>query len=83
VQVALVLDGDAAENALYIDGRLAATAPNAHSMSDLQDVNNWLGRSQWVQDRFLRGRYDELRIYDGALTDAEIAELADRGADLP
>jgi hypothetical protein len=83
VQVALVLDGDAAQSTIYIDGRRAATAPNAHLMSDLNDVNNWLGRSQWVQDRYLSGRYDELRIYDGALTGAEIAELADRGADLP
>jgi hypothetical protein len=83
VQVALVLDGDAAQSTLYLEGQRAASAPNAHLMSDLHDVNNWLGRSQWVQDRYLGGRYDELRIYDGALTDTEIADLADRGADLP
>jgi hypothetical protein len=83
VQVALVLDGDAAQSTLYIQGQRAASAPNAHLMSDLHDVNNWLGRSQWVQDRYLAGRYDELRIYDGALTDTEVAELADRGADRP
>jgi hypothetical protein len=83
VQVALVLDGDAAQSTLYIEGQRAASAPNAHLMSDLHDVNNWLGRSQWVQDRYLGGRYDELRIYDGALTATEIAELATRGANRP
>lgn len=83
IQVALVLDGDAATSALYIEGAREATAPNPHLMSDLNDVNNWLGRSQWVQDGYLRGRYEELRIYGRALTDDEIAELAARGADDP
>lgn len=83
IQVALVLDGDNAQSSLYIDGVREATAPNAHLMADLHDVNNWLGRSQWVQDNYLSAQYDELRIYDGALADIEIAVLAERGADRP
>lgn len=83
IQVALVQDGDTAESSIFLEGVREATAPNVHVMSDLHDVNNWLGRSQWIQDGYLAGRYEELRIYDGALTDAEIAMLADRGADHP
>jgi hypothetical protein len=83
IQVVLVLDGDNGQSALFIDGVREATAPNAHLMADLNDVNNWLGRSQWVQDNYLSARYDELRIYDGALRDQEIAALAERGPDRP
>jgi len=83
IQVALVLDGESAQSSLFVDGVREATAPNGHLMADLNDVNNWLGRSQWVQDNYLTARYEELRIYDGALSDVEIAELAERGADRP
>lgn len=83
IQVALVLDGDTAESSIYVDGEREASATDPHLMSDLHDVNNWLGRSQWIQDGYLRGRYDELRIYDGVLGDDEISELAARGPDRP
>jgi hypothetical protein len=82
-QVALVLDGESATSSIYIDGELEATGRNWHLMNDLDDVNNWLGRSQWIQDRYLTGRYDELRIYNRVLTDEELAEISERGADKP
>ena len=45
-------------------------------------TNNWLGRSQWVQDtHFMQGTYDEFRIYDVALSDADLAALEAAGPD--
>jgi hypothetical protein len=36
-----------------------------------------------VQDYFLAGRYDELRIYDRALSAREVAAQRERGPDDP
>lgn len=58
---------------LYINGQLAATGPMHIPLGSIQDVNNWLGRSQFGTDPNFNGRYDEFRIYDGVLTDAQIA----------
>jgi hypothetical protein len=38
-------------------------------------VNNWLGRSQWGQDPALRARLYDARIYDVALTSAQLTQL--------
>lgn len=37
---------------------------------------NWLGRSQYGADGFLDGKIDDLRIYSGVLSAAQIAALA-------
>ncbi len=38
-------------------------------------TNNYIGRSQWPGDPYLNGRVDDFRIYNGALSAAEIAAL--------
>jgi hypothetical protein len=83
VQVALVVDAERARMTLYLDGTARAQAPAEFRLADLEDVNNWLGRSQWVQDLNLAARYDEFRIYDRALTTSEITLLYSRGPDRP
>jgi hypothetical protein len=45
-----------AENTLHFD------------LAEMDDNNNWLGRSQWGDQMYV-GSYDEFRIYDFALTD--------------
>ena len=42
-------------------------------MSDINDVNVWLGRSNWTGDQNMQGEFDEFRIYDRVLTPAEVA----------
>ena len=42
--------------------------------SSLDDVNNWLGRSNWAGDLNTDALYDEFRIYNYALTDAQIRQ---------
>jgi len=82
-QAALSFDAASETLSLYVDGVRVGRKRTPFRLSDIDDVNAWLGRSQWVQDRNLGARYDELRIYDYALTDAELAAMYARGPDAP
>ncbi|HYP74719.1 MAG TPA: LamG domain-containing protein [Polyangiaceae bacterium] len=78
--LAVVVDGAARQLRLYAAGEPLGTG-KAPPLALLSDENDWLGRSQWVQDKPLRGTYDEFRIYDVALSDAELAALEAAGPD--
>ncbi len=49
-----------------------ATVPKPLSAMNNRDVNVWLGRSQFP-DPFWSGKYNELRIYQGAMTAEQVA----------
>ena len=69
---------------LYRDGQFIGTK-ELHpdfSLRTLNDVNNWLGRSQWP-DPVFDGSFNEFRIYDAALTAGQIALLFRNGPDGP
>jgi hypothetical protein len=83
VQVAVVIDGESEEAGVYLDGAPFVEAVFPLSLGEVDDVNAWLGRSQWVQDFNLRGRYDEFRIYSAALAPDQIEEIWERGPDAP
>lgn len=57
---------------LYINGRRMGTAAAAQPLSTVDDRNVWIGRSMWP-DPILNGLFDEFRIYNGPLSDANIA----------
>lgn len=57
---------------------IQATAPK---LSDINDLNNWLGRSQYMSDATLDGTFNEFRIYDNALSPETIAAHAAAGPD--
>ncbi|WP_437591583.1 LamG domain-containing protein [Sorangium sp. So ce1000] len=82
-QVAVVFDGAAATLALYLDGALLGSTPVGFPLSAIQDVNNWLGRSQFDQDPYFGGRYDELRLYREALPACAIEAAWRAGPDRP
>jgi uncharacterized repeat protein (TIGR03806 family) len=64
--------------AWYLDGTLVTTLDVNFHLADIQDRNNWLGRSMWTSDSNSHIAYDEVRIHDHALGPAEItASLAD------
>ncbi len=48
---------------LYVNGVLVGSSPLLIDLVDVEDVNNWLGRSQWA-DPLFDGLYNEFRIYD-------------------
>ena len=77
VHVAVVVDDANLSMTLYVNGQPVATPPatlRGHNiLTQLQDVNNWLGRSQWAPDTLFGGVYEEFRIYAKALSPAQIA----------
>lgn len=64
----------------YVNGVLAGTVAQSAglNLSTFADVNNWLGRSQWGDPQF-DGAYDELAIYNHALTQSEVTSAFNAG----
>jgi hypothetical protein len=79
-QVALVIGASTME--LFVDAESQGRASLRVGLDAIDDVNNWLGRSQWRQDFNLPGRYDEFRIYAQALSQAELETLYALGPDV-
>ncbi len=57
----------------YRNGALVSMGDVAFHLAAMEDVNNWLGRSQWTDDNMANVTYNECRIYDHALSVAEIS----------
>ena len=68
-----VQDGQAGVRRLYLDGTLVATgaAEDASGTGDL-----WVGGSKATNAQYFNGQVDDLRIYNRALSDSEVAALA-------
>jgi hypothetical protein len=83
LQVALVVDADHQTLTLYRDTEKVGEAASTFQLDELNDANNWLGRSQWVQDGFFSGKIGEFRIYSRALTAEELAQVRAEGFETP
>jgi hypothetical protein len=70
--VALVIDPTSESMTLYQDGALLVACVLARPLASIDDVNNWLGHSNFSADVDLAASYDEFRIYGAALTANEI-----------
>lgn len=57
----------------YRDGNQVGSKDVPFHLSSLQDVNNWLGRSQVSTERVARLNYDEVRIYNHVLSPVQVA----------
>ena len=57
----------------YFNGALAASLDVNFHLASIEDVNNWLGRSQYSGDNQANLTYNEFRLYNHALTTNEIA----------
>lgn len=66
----------------YRNGVQIGSGDVAFHLSDLEDVNNWLGRSQWGADRNAHAAYNEVRLYNHVLSSAEIAANLAAGPDV-
>jgi hypothetical protein len=66
---------------LYINGTILGAYKAPVMLNEIIDNNLWLGRSQWG-DPLYCGSYNELRIYDTALSAAEIAASYLAGPDV-
>jgi hypothetical protein len=68
---------------LYRDGKSLGRVAINWPLSSIDDVNEWIGRSQWANDHTFNGDVDEFRIYDQALTPCAIATLFESGPNIP
>jgi len=74
IYVAVTYDPGASTARMYFNGALVGSANKSlNPLIVMTDYNNWLGRSQWTRDPFFNGEYNEFRIWDGALSAADIA----------
>jgi hypothetical protein len=81
-QVALAF-ASSSQAELYLDGALLGRTPIPFPLSDINDVNDWIGRSQWNNDHTFNGSVDEFRIYGAALTPCAVAALNAAGPNAP
>jgi hypothetical protein len=74
--VAVILSTTSAE--MYVNGKRAATLPALKTrLSDLGGtIQNWLGRSQYVNDPYFAGALDDLYLYRCALDADAILTLS-------
>jgi len=81
-QVAVSYDFVAGSASLYVNGQRVATGPAPIPLNAINDINVWLGRSQWP-DPYFNGLLDEFRIYNGVLSDAAVAALTSNASEIP
>jgi hypothetical protein len=72
VHVALVIDDTNNQMTLYKNGAFESSVAFTDSLSMLNDVNNWLGRSQYAVDSGFNGTIHEFRIYGVALSQSSV-----------
>lgn len=80
-QVALVVDATAGKLLLYVNGAAAGEQAFTGSLASINDVNAWLGRSQYDVDPELTGTFHDFRVYNAALTPLQIATSFAGGPD--
>lgn len=75
--LAVVIDAASMTLRLYQDGALTGSGATTLLPKDLgTNTQIWLGRSQYTVDPFYNGGLDDFRIYNRALSEAEIRYLA-------
>jgi hypothetical protein len=66
---------------MYVNGALQARTTLSNRLSAIRDLNNWLGKSQFVADPEFSGTYHEFRIYTAARSAAQITASFQAGPD--
>lgn len=79
--VAVVVDSTGGRLVLYRAGQWDAEMNSAQNLRELQDEKVWLGRALYSSYPYFRGAILEFRIYDTALSDAELSQSALLGPD--
>jgi hypothetical protein len=80
--VAVTSDSAAGVTRLYVNGTQVAQQSTTLTPASLGTTsNNWLGRSLYTADPFLKGSISEFRIYRTALSPSRIAVNSSAGPD--
>jgi hypothetical protein len=79
--VALVIDGNAKKFHVYIDGQEPAAAADLgdNTLDKVSRKHAWIGRSAFDNDPGLSATVEELRVYDNALSPADITAAMKAG----
>lgn len=78
----VVIDGSAKTLTGYLDGEDLGTVNLSRTVSDFgTGLKAHIGASQYLNDPLFAGSFRDLRIYNKALTDAEVAELFEMGTE--
>lgn len=72
VHVAVTLSGGTGK--LYVNGAVATSGAISIKPSDFSPIRNYIGKSQWP-DPLFNGRIEDFRVYNRALSLAEITAL--------
>jgi len=73
-QIVYSHDQDRQVDKLYLNGQLVNSAANTALWSSLPDSDNWLARDEWP-DPVFSGQYWDFRMWNGALTGGQVANL--------
>jgi len=79
--VACVWDGPGAEIKIYLNGVLQQASATTMDLSAILRENAYIGDSCYTGDAYMTGTVDEFRIYNTALTDAEVLDSFNAGPD--
>ncbi len=80
-QVVAVADDTGNKLLLYVNGVKLSERAWTESLAKINDVNSWLGRSQYQNDNELNAVFHEFRIYDVALTAPQVTAAFNAGPD--
>ncbi len=67
---------DEGSTTIYVNGEKGETVASSYKLSDILGNSSILqiGKANWGNGEYYKGWMDNFKIYDGALTDEEIAE---------
>ncbi|WP_165759885.1 beta strand repeat-containing protein [Falsiruegeria litorea] len=74
---AAVVDDQAGELRLYLDGELAGTTELHGDVAERVRANNYVGRSNWDNDAAFDGQISDFAVYDQVLSEAQIKAIHD------
>ena len=78
--LAVAIDSAAMRLTLFVDGAAVASGATTILPKNMGvTTQNWIARSQYPADAYYKGDVDELRIYDRALTQDEVANAMQGG----
>lgn len=80
-QVVVVANDTGNTLVVYVNGVQVGSAAWTGALANLNDVNVWLGRSQYNGDPELTAVYHDFRVYGAALTAAQVASSYVAGPD--
>lgn len=80
--LAAVVDGVGGRMELYVEGASVAARDLGFGLSLIDDHNNWIGRSQVIEDPAFQGRILEFRIYDGVVSAQSLSASHAAGPDV-